>query len=139
MAYAEPAPLVIDQKVKRMANKKHIRAVHQEMVTSTSDIDAIRLAIIEGMLATKGRSWVFEGEGEGYILARFDYRGHIIVMRIEYNSELVQLKYHGGSEAYFCKALIDDGICYSNHKNYYAYTSNMRSSVEAQLQRTVGG
>jgi hypothetical protein len=113
--------------------------VHLEIPTNTSDVQKIRFAIIEGMLQTKGRAWTFEGEGDGYILARFDYRGHTIVMRIEYNQELIQLKYHAGSEAYECRTMVGDGICYKNHKNYYSYTGNMRNSVQRQMQLLSGG
>jgi hypothetical protein len=130
---AEPMPLTVRKNVKNSSARKYIEAVHLEIPTNTGDIAAIRLAIVEGMLNTKGRAWTLEGEGEGYILARFDYRGHINVMRIEYNDYLVQLKYHGSSEAYHCKILMDDGICYSNHRNYYNYTKNLRASIEREL------
>ena len=133
-ALGEPGPLVIDKSSKGRTSDGNIKAVHQEMTTGTTDLRKIRLAIVNGMLETRGRAWIYEGEGDGYILARFDNGGHIIVMRIEYNQELVQLKFHGGSEAYQCKNLQENGVCYKNHKNYFKYTENMRISIEGKLQ-----
>ena len=127
--------LTVRKNVKKMSKSSYIVAVHQEIPTNTGDLALIRLAIIEGMLNTHGRAWTYEGEGEGFILARFDYRGHINVMRVEYNDYLVQLKFHGASEAYHCEILMDDGICYRNHRNFYNYTKNLRASIERELQR----
>ncbi len=139
VALAEPAPLVIDKKVRNRSGPGAIKDVHLEIPTNTADLVKIRYAIIQGMLQTKGRAWTFEGEGDGFILARFDYRGHTIAMRIEYNQELIQLKYYAGSEAYECKTLVADGICYKNHKNYFSYTGNMRSSIVRQARLLSGG
>ena len=131
---ADPAPLVIDESKRGRASKGDIAAVHQEMVTGTTDLRKIRFAIVNGMLATKGRVWTYEGEGDGYILARFDYRGHTIVVRIEYDQALVQLKFHAGSKAYECKNLREDGVCYKNHRLYFNYTENLRISIERHLR-----
>jgi RNA:NAD 2'-phosphotransferase (TPT1/KptA family) len=134
LAMAAPSPLVVDKKVKKSVKAKHIEAVHLEIPTGTLDLAKIRYAIVQGMMLTKGRVWTYEGEDDGSIRARFDYRGHTIAVRIEYNEELVQIKFHGGSEAYQCEVLVDDGICYRNHKNYYKYTPNLRASIAQQLQ-----
>jgi len=139
VAMAAPKPFVFDKNVRNRTNASPIKKVHLEIPTNTTDLAKTRYAIIQGMLQTKGRSWTFEGEGDGYILARFDYRGHTIIMRIEYNEELIQLKYHGGSKAYECKTLVGDGICYKNHKNYYGYTANMRDSILSQTLSWQGG
>ncbi len=133
-ALGDPAPLVIDKSSRGRASDGKIESVHQEITTGTTDLRKIRLAIINGMLETKGRAWTYEGEGAGYILARFDYRGHTIVSRIEFNQALVQLKYHGGSEAYECENLQEDGVCYKNHKGYFNYTQNLRISIARNLQ-----
>jgi len=132
VAMAAPERLVFDKNVRNRTNASPIKKVHLEIPTNTTDRVKIRYAIIQGMIRTKGRTWTFEGEGDSYILARFDYRGHTIIMRIEYDGELIQLKYHGGSEAYECKNLVADGICYKNHKNYYGYTGNLRTSILRQ-------
>ena len=139
VALADPGPLVIDKSKRGRESDRHIEAVHQEIATGTTDLRKIRLAIVNGMLETKGRAWTYDGEGEGYILARFDYRGHTIVTRIEYNQELVQLKFHGGTEAYECEILQEDGICTKNHKGYFNYTKNLRTSIASNLQFVAGG
>ena len=133
-AIGDPGPLVIDKSSRGRASDGKIESVHQEMTTGTTDLRKIRRAIINGMLETKGRAWTFEGDGDGYILARFDYRGHSIVSRIEYNQALVQLKFHAGSEAYECKNLQEDGVCYKNHRGYFNYTKNLRTSIVRNLQ-----
>ena len=136
-ASAEPTPLVIDSKVKPRSSKGHIEAVHLEIPTNTSDLREIRLRIVDGMLKTRGRIWTFVGEGDGYILARFYYRGNTTVMRIEYNEQLVQLKYHGAYRGFVCENLVE-GVCYKNHRGYYNYTKNLRASILQQLQTTGG-
>ena len=133
-ALGDPTPLVIDKSSRGRASDSKIEAVHQEIATGTTDLRKIRLAIINGMLETQGRVWTYEGEGDRYILARFDYRGHTIVVRIEYDQALVQLKFHGGSEAYECENLQEDGVCYKNHKGYFNYTQNLRISIANKLQ-----
>jgi hypothetical protein len=138
-ALGDPAPLVIDKSKKGRASDKTIEAVHLEIATGTTDLRKIRLAIVNGMLETRGRVWTYEGEGDGYILARFDYRGHIMVSRIEFNQELVQLKYHGASEAFQCENLQEDGVCYDNHRGYFNYTKNLRTSIMCNLQLISGG
>lgn len=130
---AEPVPLEI-KKVKPKSSDRYINAVHKEIVTTTDDLNKIRYAILEGMLTTKGIAWLYDGEGEGYILARFTYRGDTNVMRIEYNQSLVQLKYHDALGDYECKNLIDD-ICYKNGRGYYNYIKNLRKSIARQLMR----
>jgi len=133
-ALADPSPLVIAKSKKGRTSTGNIEAVHLEIATGTTDLSKIRLAIVNGMLETKGRVWTYEGEGNGYILARFDYRGHTIVSRIEYNQALVQLKFHGGSKAYECENLQENGVCYKNHKGYFNYTKNLRTSIARNLQ-----
>ena len=139
VALGEPAPLVIDKSSKGRTSDGNIAAVHKEMTTGTADLRKIQLAIVNGMLETRGRVWTYEGEGDGYILARFDYRGHTIVMRIEFNQDLVQLKFQGGSESYECKNLQENGVCYKNHKGYFNYTKNLRTSIVSKLQTVSTG
>ena len=132
-ALGDPGPLVIDKSKRGRTSDGNIEAVHQEIATGTTDLRKIQLAIVNGMLETKGRTWTYDGEGDGYILARFDYRGHTIVSRIEYNQAYVQLKFHAGSEAYECENLQEDGVCYKNHKGYFNYTKNLRASIARNL------
>ena len=133
-ALGDPGPLVIAKSGKDRTSAGNIEGVHLEIATGTTDLRKIRLAIVNGMLETKGRAWTYEGEGNGYILARFDYRGHTIISRIEYNQALVQLKFHGGSKAYECENLQENGVCYKNHKGYFNYTKNLRTSIARNLQ-----
>ena len=135
LSAAEPGPLVIDKKIKPKSSNKHIEAVHLEIPIQAADLGQVRLNIIDGMLKTRGRIWTYEGEGDGYILARFDYRGNITVMRIEYNEQYVQLKYHGAVNDTACQNLVD-GICYRNNRGYYNYTKNLRAAIELELLRS---
>jgi hypothetical protein len=138
-ALGDPGPLVIDKSGRGRVSNGDIKGVHQEISTGTTELRKIRLAIVNGMIQTKGRAWTYEGEGDGYILARFDYRGHTIVTRIEYNETLVQLKFHGGSEAYECENLQENGVCYKNHKGYFNYTKNLRASIARNLELVAAG
>jgi hypothetical protein len=133
-ALADPEPLVLPKSGRGRASNGDIEAVHQEIATGTTDLKTIQLAIVRGMLETKGRAWTYEGEGDGFILARFDYRGHTIVTRIEYDQALVQVKFHGGSEAYQCENLQENGVCYKNHRGFFNYTKNLRASIERNLK-----
>ncbi|CAM3462575.1 hypothetical protein [Shewanella pealeana] len=131
---AVPTTLEINDNIKPKSSNRYIRAVHQEIETGTDDLNKVRYAILEGMLVTKGFAWVYQGEGDGYILARFDYRGDTNVMRIEYGASLVQLKYHDALGDYVCKKLVED-ICYKNSRGYYNYIKNLRNSISKQLAR----
>lgn len=129
---AEPGPFEVDKSVKNSSSKKYIRSVHLEIPTNTTDMQKIRLGIIDGMLLTKGRVWTYEGEGDGYFLARFDYRGNVLIVRIEYNEQFVQLKYESAYGDLVCANDIE-GICYKNHKGYYNYTKNLRTAISQQF------
>lgn len=129
---ARPMPLDLDKSVKNSSSKRYIRAVHLEIPMNTSDLQRIRLGIIDGMLRTKGRIWTYEGEGDGYYLARFDYRGNAVIVRIEYNEQFVQLKYESAFGDMVCENNID-GICYKNARNYYNYTKNLRAAILQQF------
>ncbi|MCL1142811.1 hypothetical protein [Shewanella gaetbuli] len=131
---AEPVPLVINDNIKPKSYDRYIKAVHRELDTNGIGLAKTRYAIVQGMLNTKGFAWVFDGEGEGYILARFDYRGDTNVMRIEYNDKYVQLKYHEALGDYQCENIIED-ICYKNGRGYYNYVKNLTASIDKQLRQ----
>ena len=133
VAYAGPSELIIDSSIKPSSSHRYIRAVHKEIEIYTNDLKKLRYAIVDGMLTTKGYAWVYEGEGDGYILARFDYRGNTNVVRIEYDESMVQLKYHSALGQYVCQKLVAD-ICYKNEKGYYKYVKNLRKSIENKLR-----
>ncbi len=131
---AEPSEFLIEKSDKRHSRERHIRAVHDVMKTSTTNIHKIRYQILEGMLNTRGYRWLFDGEGDGYILARFTYRGDTNVMRIEYNQSLVQLKYHDGIGDLVCQMNVK-GICLRNNRGYFNYFKNLRNSINIQLSK----
>ena len=132
--YAEPSKFVFDESVKPRSSEKYIKAVHEEMYTSTDNIDTIRYQILQGMLNTRGYKWLYDGEGDGFILARFTYRGDTNIIRIEYNKSMVQLKYHDALGDFVCKKNVGD-ICYKNARGYYNYIKNLRKSINAQLKQ----
>ena len=129
---AAPAVLTIDKKVKPRKSEKYIYWVHQEIQSPSDNLYAIKHAILQGMLMTRGYKWLYEGEGDGYILARFDYRGDTNIVRIEYDEDMVQLKYHSAWGDFKCTKLVD-GICYHNRTGYYKYIRNLRTSIAQQI------
>lgn len=131
---AAPSEFVYDKSVKPRSSESRVNSVHQEMQTRTKDLSKIRYQILEGMLTTKGYRWLFDGEGDGYILARFTYRGDTNIIRIEYNESLVQLKYHDALGDYECEKNVED-ICYDNGRGYYNYIKNLRNSINQQLEQ----
>ncbi|MCG9720787.1 hypothetical protein [Shewanella sp. Isolate7] len=133
LVLAQPSTLTIKQNTKPKSSDRYISAVHKEIETNNIGLEKTRYAILMGMLNTKGFAWVYDGEGEGYILARFDYRGDTNVMRIEYDESLVQLKYQDALGDYQCANLIE-GICYKNGRGYYNYIKNLRASIARQLK-----
>ena len=100
---------------------------------SSDESEHLRMAILQGMLITKGGGWYLDDEGDGYINARFDYRGNVIVVKIEYGNKQVQVKYLEATKAYVCKQL-HDGICYRGDTQFFKYTYNLRRSIERQLK-----
>ncbi|KIO37570.1 hypothetical protein DB48_04105 [Shewanella sp. cp20] len=133
LVLAQPSTLTIKQNTQPKSSDRYISAVHKEIETNNIGLEKTRYAILMGMLNTKGFAWVYDGEGEGYILARFDYRGDTNVMRIEYDESLVQLKYQDALGDYQCANLIE-GICYKNGRGYYNYIKNLRASIARQLK-----
>ena len=129
---AEPSALVVDEKAKPKVRSSHIAAVHEEIENPSGSREMARLAVLKGMLNTKGMDWLYEGEGPGYILARWDYRGDTIILRVEYNQNLIQIKYEDGNSGYECENLIE-GICYENTRGYYNYLKNFRIAIVNQL------
>lgn len=132
---ADPAPLVIDNSVNGMGNPRHIKNVHRELKTGGKGLDSIRAAIRSAMSEAKGGPWIEQDEGEGFILARMQYRDNSMTLRIEYNEEFVQLKYFDATNLYVCEIVVDDGICYKNYRDYYGFAQNLRGSIKRALKR----
>lgn len=131
-ALAQPSEFEY-QKVSGGVSEKKMRAVYDLIPNPTGDVKKARLAIFKAMQNTKGTAWLLENEGDGYVLARWDYKGHAIIHRIEYTADAVQIKYAGGVNEYQCKILKGD-YCYKTHRNYYKYN---RSLVK-ELKRALG-
>ena len=129
--------LTVDKNIKPSSSVKKIKAVHQEIDVKGFSFDEIRYVILQGMLSTHGYAWGYEGEGDDYILARFDYRGDTVIMRIEFTDEIIQLKYHKAWGDYVCKNDID-GVCYKNAGGYYKYVRNLRKSIVAKVNSEGG-
>ncbi|MFT4927852.1 MAG: hypothetical protein ACI8WB_003966 [Phenylobacterium sp.] len=132
---AAPEILTIDSSASPKSSDRYIRRVHKEIPTPNQTVAINRFTILQAMLTTKGYAWTYEGEGDGFLLARFDYRGDTIIMKIEYNDALIQLKYHKAWGDYVCENDIA-GVCYENANGYYKYVKNLRRSIELQAKRT---
>ncbi len=131
-SHAEPTVFEY-QKVSGGVSAKKMKAIYDLIPNPTGNSKKARLAILKGMQQTKGVAWLVEGEGDGYVLARWDYKGHAIIHRIEYNDDAVQIKFAGGVNDYQC-AIQKGDFCYKTHRNYYKYN---RSLVK-ELKRALG-
>lgn len=109
------------------------RNVHLPITHFSEAKSELRLAILNGMIQTKGASWYLESEGDDYIAARLDWRGDVILVKVMYDRHRVQIKYEAATEKYRCKTL-QDGICYKGIRSYFNYTKNLRGSILRQLK-----
>ena len=55
-------------------------------------------------------------------------------MRIEYDENFVQLKYHDAIGKTVCENLRPDGICYKGSRGFYNYTLKLRESISRALR-----
>lgn len=131
-AIAAPEPFVYKRPAKGAASKSKMQDVYDLIPNPSGSAAKARLAILTGMLNTKGTSWLLLGEGDGYVLARWDYKGHTIFHRIEYTADAVQIKYAGGLNDYSCQMLEGD-YCYKTHKNYYKYNVSLVKQIRKAL------
>ncbi len=102
-------------------------------------IRRVRLAILEAMYNSSRVKWILEEEGDGYIHARFDYRGKSIILNATYTDSQVQLLYVDGDGGFECPDL-SDGVCTCHSKNYYRYGKLLRGSLvrHFKAQRMIG-
>ncbi|MBQ4835172.1 hypothetical protein [Pseudoalteromonas luteoviolacea] len=128
---AAPTPFEYKHHPKAVSEKR-MRAVYSLIQHSSDNQHKVRWAILNAMSQTRGPAWLLEGEGDGYILARWDYKGHAIIHRIEYNDKAVQIKYDGGVHDYKCKLLVD-GYCYNTHRRYYKYNISLVEQLRKEL------
>lgn len=138
LAAAAPEPIVweFEEGSRVTSGELAVRRVHDIMEPQSPDVSEsqMRYALLQGMINTKGYAWRLEGEGPGYILARFDHRLRTIVMRIEYTTAAAQLKLHSTSPRFPCRNLTDDGVCLKHVYSYYNYAKNLRFSINKMIQ-----
>ena len=133
-ASAAPELFQYNRPAKGAVSESKMRNVYDLIPNPSGDKAKARLAILTAMLNTKGSPWLLVEEGEGYLLARWDYKGHTIFHRIEYNDRAVQIKYAGGLNDYQCEMLEGD-YCYKTHKNYYKYNVSLVKQIRLALGR----
>ncbi|CAA0099451.1 Uncharacterised protein [BD1-7 clade bacterium] len=134
-AQAAPEPLNID-KTQKSVNHKHLQRVYAYIPDPGLSTQETRLAILLAMRDNPKKRWLLEGEGDGYIDARFDYRRRTIINRIEYSKQGIQLKYLAASDSFECQNN-QNGICYKSHGAYYKYSGKLKTSVERELEAQV--
>jgi hypothetical protein len=131
-AMAAPEPFVYKRPAKGAVSESKMRDVYDLIPNNTGSAAKARLAILTGMLNTKGTPWLLLEEGEGYLLARWDYKGHTIFHRIEYTANAVQIKYAGGLKDYQCE-MLEGAYCYKTHSNYYKYNVSLVKQIKKAL------
>lgn len=128
---AAPGPLNIDSKQSPKSSDSKILSVH-EPINNPGSVAHARATILNAMLHNKGVAWLMEEEGDGYIRGRFDYRGNMILVDVEYSDKYIQLKYVDGFKEFECENNVS-GICYENHRHYYNYTKRLRDGIKLGL------
>ncbi|EKE75499.1 hypothetical protein [Gallaecimonas xiamenensis] len=131
-AAAKPEPFVYQKPGRGAVSESKMRGVYDLIPNPSHSAAKARLAILTGMQKTKGTAWLLEDEGEGYVLARWDYKGHAIFHRIEYDADGVQIKYAGGLNDYACEMQAGD-YCYLTHRNYYKYNQSLVKQLKIAL------
>lgn len=126
-AISAPATLEI-VKTKPSASESAIRAAHDPIVTTNSTTDKNRKAILLGLAQENKLRWLVEAEGQGYVVARANSKGHVMLLKIEYTAEMIQLKYLDGDDSFECENLIGD-ICYENHRRYFGFAKRLRTLI----------
>lgn len=131
---ATPEPFIYKNPDKLAVSESKMRNVYDLIPNPSGSAAKARLAIITAMLNTKGSPWLLVEEGDNYVLARWDYKGHTIFHRIEYSATGVQIKYAGGLNDYQCEILVGE-YCYKTHKNYYKYNVSLVKQIKKALSR----
>lgn len=131
-ATAAPERFVYEKPGPGAASESKMRSVYERIENTKGTKAHARLAILRAMLATKGTAWLLEDEGDDFILGRWDYKGHTIFHRIEFDEKYVQIKYAGGLDAYQCEMQVGD-YCYKTHRNYYKYNQSLVKQLRREL------
>jgi len=131
---AEIVPFKLDESIhySERASAKHIRAAHDTFKNSAGSVEAARFAILRSMTGKAGRNFIFEGEGDGFVDSRIDFKGNPLWIRIEYSKDFLQMKYLDGQRDFKCTN-IRDGVCYENHRYYYRFLVQLRRAIRRQL------
>jgi len=131
---ADIVPLVLDATIppKDRASERSIIAAHKAYPNVAGSSKAARLAILESLTGRAGEMFYLEGEGEGYVDARFDNKRNPIWLRIWYSDKYIQIRFLDGQRDFTC-ALNRDGVCYRNHSHYYHYLTYLQKNIRRKL------
>ena len=129
---AEPSEFIYQDQGRGSAKEKTMRKLYDIIPITSNSAAQTRLIILRTMQNIKGPQCLLEDEGKGFITCRWDYKGHMVYHRVEYNEDAVQIKYAGGINAYECRKLVD-GFCYKIHRNYFKYGANFRNDLSRAL------
>jgi hypothetical protein len=113
--------------------RKSVRSIHAPIPTQGASLQGARLAILYGMLNNKGIKWLYEGETKNSVIARWDYRGGIVIANIVYDENQIQIQYLYGNAEYACQDL-EAGVCHKNGMAYFNYMPHLRIAIERQIQ-----
>ena len=114
----------------------HTRKIHGPIPMNGATLQQARQAILLGMYYNKGLKLTYEGETANTVIARWDYRGGIVVFDVRYDEKQIQVLYRDASEALECQEL-ESGICHNGTHRYYNYMPNFTKSIRNQLARVV--
>lgn len=111
----------------------HTRNVHMAIPVASDDLSQVRLAVLVAMQKAARAKWILEGEDANSILARFDYRGGTIILRVSYSTSQIKLLYEDANGGFECEDL-EEGICYSAARKYFGYSKRLRQSIIKYLK-----
>lgn len=108
------------------SSEQRVRSVHEPIAHRSETYQNTRTLILKSLLAyPDGPPWLLEGEGDGYIVARWRHRDSLHVHRIEYSEALVQIKHQVSWGRHRCKRA-SAGICVYGDREYYETAARMR-------------
>jgi hypothetical protein len=110
------------------------RQIHNPILLNGATLQQARWAILTGMNYNKGVKLTYEGETPNSVLARWDYRGGVVLFEVRYDEQQIQVLYKDASEEYQCLRL-RAGVCQSGTHRYYNYIPNFTKAIRTQLAR----
>jgi hypothetical protein len=111
---------------------RRTRKIHGPIPTNGATPEQVRRAILLGMYHNKGVKLTYEGETANSVLARWDYRGGIVVFEVVYDEKQIQVLYRDANDVLACQEL-KAGICHNGTHRYYNYMPNFTKSIRNQL------